>query len=157
MVAATDSVISATAKLTVSTNLNFRLAVFGALRAGKSCAACHQCREGTLLGAFAYNRNEAIVHTDPAPLPRTPKARSSWNYRTWLRDGATATSTHYWMNSLQGLTDRRQQHALILVHVHVGAGVGVQRGERKRRLHICVIRARPPRIQAPDPETEGHP
>jgi predicted NAD/FAD-binding protein len=62
--------------------------------------------ERRILGAFAYNRNEAIVHTDPAPLPRTPKARSSWNYRTWLRDGATATSTHYWMNSLQGLTDR---------------------------------------------------
>jgi predicted NAD/FAD-binding protein len=62
--------------------------------------------ERRLLGAFAYNRNEAVVHTDMAPLPRSPKARSSWNYRTWRKDGALATSTHYWMNSLQGLTDK---------------------------------------------------
>ena len=62
--------------------------------------------ERRVLGAFAYNRNEAIVHTDMAPLPRAPKARSSWNYRTWAKDGRLATSTHYWMNSLQGLTDK---------------------------------------------------
>ncbi|MFM8549445.1 MAG: NAD(P)/FAD-dependent oxidoreductase [Verrucomicrobiota bacterium] len=62
--------------------------------------------ERRLLGPFAYNRNDAIVHTDLAPLPRTPRARSSWNYRTWAKDGALVTSTHYWMNSLQGLTDR---------------------------------------------------
>ena len=40
------------------------------------------------------------------PLPRSTKARSSWNYRTWAKDGGLATSTHYWMNSLQGLTDK---------------------------------------------------
>lgn len=62
--------------------------------------------ERRLLGAFAYHRNEAIVHTDMAPLPRSAKARSSWNYRVWAKDGALATSTHYWMNSLQGLTDK---------------------------------------------------
>ena len=62
--------------------------------------------ERRVLGAFAYNRNDAIVHTDMTPLPREPKARSSWNYRTWAKDGALATSTHYWMNSLQGLTDK---------------------------------------------------
>jgi predicted NAD/FAD-binding protein len=62
--------------------------------------------ERRLLGAFAYNQNDAIVHTDLAPLPRSPKARSSWNYRTWAKDGGLATSTHYWMNSLQGLTDK---------------------------------------------------
>jgi len=62
--------------------------------------------ERRLLGAFAYNQNDAIVHTDMAPLPRATKARSSWNYRTWAKDGGLATSTHYWMNSLQGLTDK---------------------------------------------------
>jgi predicted NAD/FAD-binding protein len=62
--------------------------------------------ERRLLGAFTYNQNVAIVHTDMAPLPRTAKARSSWNYRTWAKDGGLATSTHYWMNSLQGLTDK---------------------------------------------------
>ena len=62
--------------------------------------------ERRLLGAFAYNQNVAIVHTDMGPLPRSAKARSSWNYRTWTKDGGLATSTHYWMNSLQGLTDK---------------------------------------------------
>jgi predicted NAD/FAD-binding protein len=41
-----------------------------------------------------------------SPLPRTPRARASWNYRTWTEEGRPVTSTHYWMNSLQGLTDR---------------------------------------------------
>ena len=62
--------------------------------------------ERRILGAFAYNQNDAIVHTDLGPLPRATKARSSWNYRTWAKDGGLATSTHYWMNSLQGLTDK---------------------------------------------------
>ncbi len=62
--------------------------------------------ERRLLGAFTYNQNLAIVHTDMAPLPLTAKARSSWNYRTWTKDGSLVTSTHYWMNSLQGLTDK---------------------------------------------------
>lgn len=62
--------------------------------------------ERRVLGAFAYNRNLSVVHTDTAPLPRAPLARSSWNYRVWREDGETLTSTHYWMNSLQGLTDK---------------------------------------------------
>ena len=65
-----------------------------------------EAEEHRILAAFAYNQNTAIVHTDVGPLPRTPKARSSWNYRTWTKDGQRATSTHYWMNSLQGLTDK---------------------------------------------------
>jgi predicted NAD/FAD-binding protein len=62
--------------------------------------------ERRLLSAFAYNENLAIVHTDMGPLPRTPQARSSWNYRTWHDASGIQTSTHYWMNSLQGLTQR---------------------------------------------------
>ncbi len=63
-------------------------------------------QERRILGAFPYNRNVAVVHTDMSPLPRTKMARASWNYRTWQEDGRAVTSTHYWMNSLQGLTDR---------------------------------------------------
>ncbi|HEU0010614.1 MAG TPA: hypothetical protein VFT34_12430 [Verrucomicrobiae bacterium] len=43
------------------------LLVFGALRAGKTCAACHQCDEGTLLGAFAYRLAPAAMPPDKAP------------------------------------------------------------------------------------------
>jgi uncharacterized protein len=62
--------------------------------------------ERRLVGAFGYNQNLAIVHRDISPLPRTVRARSSWNYRTWEDAQGVQTSTHYWMNSLQGLTDK---------------------------------------------------
>jgi hypothetical protein len=40
------------------------LLVYGALRAGKTCAACHQCDQGTLLGAFAYTLNPVSTAAD---------------------------------------------------------------------------------------------
>ncbi|MFN7339457.1 MAG: NAD(P)/FAD-dependent oxidoreductase [Opitutia bacterium] len=62
--------------------------------------------ERRVLGAFAVNANVATVHTDMSVLPRTPLARASWNVRTWDEGGKRLTSTHYWMNSLQGVSDR---------------------------------------------------
>ncbi len=62
--------------------------------------------ERRVLGAFAVNANVAHVHTDMSVLPRTPLARASWNVRTWDERGRRLTSTHYWMNSLQGVSDR---------------------------------------------------
>lgn len=62
--------------------------------------------ERAVLGAFAYNDNVAVVHTDMSVLPRAPLARASWNVRTWDEGGRRLTSTHYWMNSLQGVSDR---------------------------------------------------
>jgi predicted NAD/FAD-binding protein len=47
------------------------------------------------------------VHTDPTVMPRTRRAWSSWNYEIARdRDGRISTATHYWMNSLQGVSDR---------------------------------------------------
>jgi hypothetical protein len=51
------------------------LLVFGALRAGKTCAACHQCDQGTLLGAFAYHLAPAV--TPPDNSPGSPALRSN--------------------------------------------------------------------------------
>lgn len=62
--------------------------------------------ERQLLGAFAYNQNIATVHTDESPMPKTKLAWSAWNYQTWREGGSEQTSTHYWMNALQGLTPR---------------------------------------------------
>ena len=62
--------------------------------------------EQQVLSCFKYNKNLAIVHTDTSPLPRIESARSSWNYRIWEDAQGRQTSTHYWMNSLQGLTQR---------------------------------------------------
>jgi uncharacterized protein len=36
--------------------------------------------ERRLLGAFRYSRNEAVLHCDPALMPRRRKVWSSWNY-----------------------------------------------------------------------------
>jgi predicted NAD/FAD-binding protein len=53
-----------------------------------------------LLTPFAYQPNSVRVHTDPQFMPKTRSCWASWNYRS----EATGTSTHYWMNSLQGVS-----------------------------------------------------
>jgi predicted NAD/FAD-binding protein len=57
--------------------------------------------EATLLGAFRYRPNDAVLHTDPSLMPRRRRAWSSWNYLGG--DGAGGPSITYWMNHLQGL------------------------------------------------------
>lgn len=63
--------------------------------------------EDRLLREFRYQPNVATVHTDARVMPRTRRAWSSWNYEI-ARDesGGVSTATHYWMNSLQGVSDR---------------------------------------------------
>lgn len=58
--------------------------------------------EQELLGAFPYERNVAVLHTDTSILPRRRRAWSSWNYRIDPANEARATLT-YNMNILQGL------------------------------------------------------
>ena len=62
--------------------------------------------EARLLGEFKYQPNVATLHTDTRVMPRTPLAWSSWNYEI-NRDpaGRVSTATHYWMNSLQGVSN----------------------------------------------------
>jgi predicted NAD/FAD-binding protein len=61
-------------------------------------------RERALLGAFAYVRNHAVLHTDVSLMPRRRKAWSSWNYvgEDSGGDGRRLCVT-YWMNQLQNL------------------------------------------------------
>jgi predicted NAD/FAD-binding protein len=63
--------------------------------------------EERLLREFKYQPNVATLHTDASVMPRTRLAWSSWNYEI-ARDasGGISTATHYWMNSLQGVSDR---------------------------------------------------
>lgn len=63
--------------------------------------------ERRLLGEFKYQPNLATLHTDASVMPRTKLAWSSWNYRINL-DGAgkVQPSTIYWMNRLQGVSER---------------------------------------------------
>jgi predicted NAD/FAD-binding protein len=66
-------------------------------------------REQHLLGAFRYQANTATLHTDASVMPATRLAWASWVYQL-SRDelGRIKPATHYWMNRLQGVSDREQ-------------------------------------------------
>ncbi len=60
--------------------------------------------ESEVLACFRYQSNRAILHRDPALMPRRRGVWSSWNYlsgRTAERE--RAVSVTYWMNRLQNL------------------------------------------------------
>ncbi len=61
--------------------------------------------EHDVLGAFEYQRNEAVLHTDVAVMPRRRRAWASWNYYVADPPAELPTVT-YWMNRLQGLDTR---------------------------------------------------
>jgi len=64
-------------------------------------------REHELLGAFPYQPNEAVLHTDRSLLPRRRRAWASWNYH--LLDGRAGPPTvTYHMNRLQALAADRE-------------------------------------------------
>ncbi len=56
--------------------------------------------EQTVLTAFPYEKNDAVLHTDESILPRCRQAWSSWNYRIGQQPETRATIT-YNMNILQ--------------------------------------------------------
>ena len=63
--------------------------------------------ERTLLGAFPYARNRAVLHQDPALMPRRRAVWSSWNYLRGKDSGGNdAVCVTYWMNRLQNLDAR---------------------------------------------------
>ena len=58
--------------------------------------------ERAILGAIRYQPNEAVLHTDPALLPRARKAWAAWNAFVPREPGAPCTVS-YCMNLLQRL------------------------------------------------------
>lgn len=60
--------------------------------------------ERRLLGAFRYQPNETVLHSDAALMPRRRRVWSSWNYLARSDDnGQDAVGVTYWMNRLQNL------------------------------------------------------
>lgn len=60
--------------------------------------------ERQLLGAIRYQPNEAVLHTDPSVLPRSPRAWAAWNYeRAAAGREQAAVCLHYLINRLQPL------------------------------------------------------
>jgi predicted NAD/FAD-binding protein len=60
--------------------------------------------ERSILGAFRYQTNRAVLHRDPALMPRRRSVWSSWNHLSAKGQSKTApASTTYWLNRLQGI------------------------------------------------------
>jgi predicted NAD/FAD-binding protein len=61
--------------------------------------------ERAVLGAFAYQPNDTVLHTDEAVLPRSRAARAAWNF---VSDGHgdAPVAVHYQLNVLQQLPVR---------------------------------------------------
>jgi len=72
--------------------------------------------EQRLLSPFKYQYNKAVLHTDENAMPQTKLAWSSWNYRIKMQGGQLQPSTIYWMNSLQGVSDKRNYFVSINPH-----------------------------------------
>jgi predicted NAD/FAD-binding protein len=64
--------------------------------------------ERRLLGAFRYTQNRAVLHDDPALMPRRRRVWASWNYIGGREEaGERPLCVSYWMNHLQGLDPRQ--------------------------------------------------
>jgi uncharacterized protein len=64
--------------------------------------------EKELLGAWEYPANDTWLHTDASLLPRSRRARASWNYLLDdCRTPGDRVSLSYHMNRLQGLSEPR--------------------------------------------------
>lgn len=60
-------------------------------------------RERELLGAFTYQQNRAILHTDETLMPKRRQIWASWNYVSAGDGDASPPCVTYWMNRLQPL------------------------------------------------------
>jgi len=65
--------------------------------------------ERSVLGAFGYTRNEAVLHTDDRLLPPSGAVRASWNYALSCDEGQAARPARvsYHLNRLQRLEASR--------------------------------------------------
>ena len=64
--------------------------------------------EQRLLGAWRYSHNRAVLHRDPALMPRRRRVWSSWNFIGGGEDAAGGLCVTYWMNRLQSIDGREQ-------------------------------------------------
>lgn len=104
-------------------------------------------RESEILLAFPYQPNEAVLHTDPEPLPRRRRAWASWNYRVRAESTRRATVT-YNMNRLQGLPS----DTLFNLTLNDHTGIDPRRVLRRIRFEHPVFTTARSAMQARHPE-----
>jgi predicted NAD/FAD-binding protein len=65
--------------------------------------------ERAVLSAVRYSPNRAVLHRDPALMPKRRKVWSSWNFLSlgFEQDAGRPAAVTYWMNRLQGLDSSR--------------------------------------------------
>lgn len=61
--------------------------------------------ERRVLSRVRYRENRAVLHTDPAQMPRRRACWSSWVYRASSRGPEARPSVTYWMNRLQRIPE----------------------------------------------------
>jgi len=109
------------------------------------------CAEREILGAFPYERNVAVLHTDVSLLPRRRRAWGAWNYH--LGDDAPEQATvTYNMNILQGLTS----HNTFCVTLNGERAIEPTQVIRKFVYHHPVFSTTRRAAQARHPELLGH-
>lgn len=65
-------------------------------------------RESKLFGAWSYETNAVVLHSDDSVMPPNRRAWASWNYtREQDADRSAPLSMTYWMDNLMGLNTRR--------------------------------------------------
>ena len=91
--------------------------------------------EARLLAKFRYQPNIATVHTDTKFMPKTRRCWASWNYRIEAGpNGEVIPQTHYWMNRLQGVSEREDYFVSLNCHESVSPEKVLQRIEYEHPL-----------------------
>lgn len=66
-----------------------------------------------ILSPFKYQPNTAVMHTDTSVMPKNKPCWASWNYEIRDSNDGLRSSTHYWMNSLQGVSENEEYFVTI--------------------------------------------
>lgn len=85
--------------------------------------------ETELLGSFRYSSNLAVLHDDPALMPKRRALWGAWNYfgRRHANDATGDLCVSYWMNRLQGLPKKRPLIVTLNPDRPIGAGREIDR------------------------------
>ncbi|QDU83292.1 protoporphyrinogen oxidase [Planctomycetes bacterium Pla163] len=106
--------------------------------------------EREVVGAFGYQRNTALLHTDASLMPRRKKAWAAWNYHVTEPASELSTVT-YWMNELQSLPTSRDH----FVTLNRDADVDPATVERSIVYHHPIFTTRAVAMQARHDEVDG--
>ena len=60
-------------------------------------------QETDVLSRFKYQANKTHLHSNAKFMPKTKLCWAAWNYKS---NSENDTTTHYWMNELQGCSDK---------------------------------------------------